>query len=72
MGWLILPPAAALRPDRQASEAGRQAIHGLAAGGGRPVRHPTGLILRPAGPSRGSLRENQPARGVQPVEMIFI
>jgi len=45
MGWLILPPAAALRP----------------------VRHPTGLILRPAGPSRGSLRENQPAWRVQPV-----
>ncbi|MEE4312984.1 MAG: hypothetical protein V2J11_00725 [Desulfofustis sp.] len=29
MGWLILPPAAALRPDRLAFEAGRQAIHGL-------------------------------------------
>ena len=60
-GWPILPPAAALRPDRLASEAGRQAIHGLAAGCGRPVRSPTGLILRPAGPSRCSLRQNRPA-----------
>ncbi|WP_153307077.1 hypothetical protein [Desulfofustis glycolicus] len=31
MGWLILPPAAALRPDRLVSEVGRQAIHDLAA-----------------------------------------
>ena len=36
-------------------------------GFGRPVSHPSGLTLRPAGPSRGSLRENQPARGVRPV-----
>jgi len=35
----------------------------MAAGCGRPVRSPSGPILRPAGPSRGSLRENQPARG---------
>ena len=30
MGWPVLPPVAALRPDRLVSEAGRQAIHGLA------------------------------------------
>jgi len=63
MGWPVLPPAAALRPDRLAYEAGRQAIHGLAAGCGRPVRSPSGLILWPAGPSRCSLRQNRPAQG---------
>jgi len=59
MGWLILPPAAALRPDRLAS---------VPVSGGKVKTCPA-VGRDSAGPPRGSLRENQPARGVRPVGM---
>jgi len=58
--WIALTPAAALRPNRHVSEAGRQAVPGLTASCGRPVRNPAGLLDCRDGPSRCILRQDNP------------